>query len=168
MIDIKRAKRYCSEDISLIENYQEAISSSEIYHLHHKLEIELNKSSQELIELGLYWNRPANELIFMKQFDHKSLHSSNLREETRKRRSESLRGENNPFYGKTLSNEHKKKISETLKGKILSEETRKKIIEACKGNNRGRIWINNSVVNKFIHPEELDKYLSLGFVRGRK
>lgn len=37
-------------------------------------------------------------------------------EEHRRKISESLKGENNPNYGKTLSEEHRQKISESLKG----------------------------------------------------
>lgn len=49
--------------------------------------------------------------------------------------SERMSGKNNPRYGKHLSEETKRKISESEKGKIISEETRKKISEA----NRGKI-----------------------------
>ena len=63
-------------------------------------------------------------------------------EESKRKISEALKGENNPNYGKTLSKETRKKISETLKGennpnygKTLSKETRKKISEALKGEN---------------------------------
>ena len=48
-------------------------------------------------------------------------------EETRKKMSEAQKGKNHPMYGKTLSEEHKKKISESLKGKTLSAKTRKKM-----------------------------------------
>lgn len=48
-----------------------------------------------------------------------------------KNRNRSYKGENNPMYGKTFSEEHKKKISEGNKGKILGlirpESTRKKM-----------------------------------------
>lgn len=53
-----------------------------------------------------------------------------------------LKGEDNPNYGKSLSEEHKKKLSEVNKGennpnygKHHSEEVRKKISEANKGTN---------------------------------
>ena len=41
--------------------------------------------------------------------------------------SEINRGENNPMYGKKLSEETKKKISESLEGHEVSEETKKKM-----------------------------------------
>lgn len=40
MISEANAKKYCAEDISLIENYKEAVSSKELYHCHHRLEIQ--------------------------------------------------------------------------------------------------------------------------------
>ncbi len=42
-------------------------------------------------------------------------------------------GENNPNYGKTLSDEWKKKISKSLEGRTFSEETKKKMSESHKG-----------------------------------
>ena len=44
-----------------------------------------------------------------------------------------VRGENNPMYGRHLSEEHKKKISESEKGKITSEYTKKKQSESKLG-----------------------------------
>lgn len=52
---------------------------------------------------------------------------------TKKKMSEINRGENNPMYGKKLSEETKKKISESLEGHEVSEETKKKISESNKG-----------------------------------
>jgi group I intron endonuclease len=44
-------------------------------------------------------------------------------------------GENSPFYGKTHSNEARRKMSEAHKGKTLSDETRRKVSE-----NNARHW----------------------------
>ena len=75
MICEKTVKQFCSEDISLIENYQEAINdTTQTWHCHHRLEIELNKSENELNNMNLYYNRPASELIFLRKSDHMSLH----------------------------------------------------------------------------------------------
>lgn len=51
---------------------------------------------------------------------HKGKHHS---EETKKKISKSLRGENSPFYGKHLSKEHKKKMSESHKGKYKGKDS---------------------------------------------
>lgn len=54
-----------------------------------------------------------------------------MTKESKKKLSKSLKGryanENNPFYGKTHTEETKKKIRESRKGKQLSEETKEKI-----------------------------------------
>lgn len=52
---------------------------------------------------------------------------------TKKKMSEINRGENNPMYGKKISEETKKKISESLEGHEVLEETKKKISESNKG-----------------------------------
>ena len=64
-------------------------------------------------------------------------------EETKKKLSESKKGENNPMFGKIspnrgitpkpLSDEAKLKISDAHKGKIVSSETKQKISIAAKG-----------------------------------
>ena len=70
-----RAKDYCCEDISLIENYEQALNDqTQVWDCHHRLEIELGLSAAELIKQGLYWNRPASELIFLTKSEHMSLH----------------------------------------------------------------------------------------------
>lgn len=55
-------------------------------------------------------------------------------EETRKKLSEGRIGENNPMYGKRVnhSEETRKKISNGLRGRQLSEETKRKISESKK------------------------------------
>ena len=42
-------------------------------------------------------------------------------------------GANHPMYGKSLSEEHRTKISESLKGRVFSEEHRRKLSERGKG-----------------------------------
>lgn len=53
---------------------------------------------------------------------HRRYHSSNPSEETRKKLSETKKGELNPNFGKPLSDETKRKMSESSKGKPLSEQ----------------------------------------------
>lgn len=83
-------KLYCSEDISLIENYEQAVSSDKKWVCHHRFEIQDGKliSYLELKEKGLYFKRPASELIFLSETEHKKLHGTNLREETKKKMSD--------------------------------------------------------------------------------
>lgn len=57
-------------------------------------------------------------------------------EEHRRKQSESIRGENHPFYGKHFSEEHRRKLSEAKRGKERtphSEEHRRKQSEAMTG-----------------------------------
>ena len=79
MISKKSAKQYCSEDISLIENYQEAISDqTRLWDIHHRKECDENGrtlfTKKQLIEMNLYVNRPASELIFVTRSMHWKLH----------------------------------------------------------------------------------------------
>ena len=79
MISEKCAKCYCLEDISLIENYQEAISDEErMWEIHHRRECDENGrtlfTKKQLKEMGLYFKRPASELVFVTRAMHKKLH----------------------------------------------------------------------------------------------
>lgn len=73
-----RKIKYCSEDLSKIENYDEAIKDDlKGWQIHHRLETRgFGYTKQELIALDLYYNRPALELIFLKQSDHRKLHDT--------------------------------------------------------------------------------------------
>ena len=69
------------------------------------------------------------------------------------------------------SPETRKKISEKLKGRKDSEETRRKKSESHKNKPnlyKGRIWINNGILNKVIHKEDLQDYINKGYKLGRK
>lgn len=79
MINERNAKMFCSEDISRIENYQEAISDEErMWEIHHRRECDENGrtlfTSKQLIEMNLYYKRPASELIFVTRSMHCKLH----------------------------------------------------------------------------------------------
>lgn len=78
----KSAEKYCCESVSKIENYTEAVSDKKVvWHCHHKLELcdgqELSKKT--LLKHGLYYNRPAEELIFLRPGDHMLLHLGKTR-----------------------------------------------------------------------------------------
>ena len=83
MINEKYAKSYCSEDISLIENYHEAISDEERrWEIHHRIECDENGltlfTKKQLIEMGLYFKRPASELMFVTRSMHSKLHREQM------------------------------------------------------------------------------------------
>lgn len=84
MINEKQAKMYCKEDISLIENYEKAIADkTQTWLCHHRLETvdkfgnprEEEIPSSVLIDLRIYCNRPASELLFVTRSVHSSMHS---------------------------------------------------------------------------------------------
>lgn len=135
MVNKAYAKKYCSEDISKIENYDKAIAdTTQTWICHHRDEVKILPSGikvirtpNDLIEDGRYYKCPANELIFLTRSEHIRLHSK------------TLTGEHNPMYGRTHSDETCKKLSEAAKGKLNpmygkthSDESRRKISEAQK------------------------------------
>ena len=56
-------------------------------------------------------------------------------EETRRKKSDAIKGEKNHNYGKPRSESTRNKISQSHKGKVLTDETRKKISESKTGKN---------------------------------
>ena len=172
MISKRLAKAYCRDDISLIENYDKAVSdTTQSWHCHHRRETIY--SAKELIEIGEYYNRPACELIFLTPLEHNRLHhlGKHQSEESRNKISEANKGENNPrfgkpstFKGKHHSAETRKKMSELMKGKNHpffgkhhSEKTRRKMSKA----HIGKHWYNNGVISV------LARECPDGFVKGR-
>lgn len=172
-MNTKYYKRYCSS-IEQVENYELALKDDfKGWNCHHRLETHNSDgkrrladiSMKELIALGMYYDRPPKELIFLTELEHKHLHNvgkpSNRKgkhhsEEARKKMSESRKGNQNN-KGKHHSDETKRKISEANKGKHHSEESKKKMSEAQKGKH----WYNNSEVS--VQAKECPE----GFVKGR-
>ena len=161
----KNWKSYCSEPLELVENYMAAKADDfEGWCMHHRREIKLDGtrvSIQELKDQGLYYDRPASELIFMRNGEHSTLHNKDkvISVETRKKMSEAQKGKqfsaehrkkmSESQKGKHLPAEHRHKIAEALKGKHLSAETRQKMSEARKGKKLGVHWWNDGVSCKF-------------------
>lgn len=84
-------------------------------------------------------------------------------EESRKKMSESKRGENHPNYGKHLSEETKRKISLSLKERIKSEEHRRSLSQALKGRvlpEETKRKISLALIDKS-HTEEHKRKISL-------
>ena len=182
MINLKNVKKFCKDDIFLIENYEKAINDkTQTWDCHHRRETIYSKSG--LKEIGEYYNRPACELIFLTHSEHMKLHhlGKHLSEDTRRKLSEANKDKPSGMKGKHHSEETRKKISDSKNGKHLSEETRKKMSkshngkptwmkgkhhseESCKKMSeakKGKHWYNNGVTS--IQTETCPE----GFVKGR-
>ncbi len=149
MIHEAGAYAFCCEDITKIENYEQAVSDkSESWQCHHRAEVLPcgNFSANVLKRFGLYWHRPASELIFLTRSQHCTLHRKNQApEEKMKRKSRVITKEtrerlSKAAMGRSFSEETRKKLSAAKQGsrhpnfgKHLSESTRRKISEANAG-----------------------------------
>lgn len=137
MINEKRAREYCKEDISKIKNYEQAVNDkTQVWDCHHMTETWWNCTAKELMDNECYYHRKACELIFLTHAEHTRLHRKGNKhsEETRRKLIEAMKG-------RTFSEDTHRKMSEAHKGKTISEETRRKIGEARKGKpapNKGK------------------------------
>lgn len=147
-------EKYC-KDYKNIENYDKAAADNfKGWLCHHRRGVDFTQ--KELITLGMYYNRPAAELIFITLSEHSSLHNKGKirSEDTKKKICENHKG----MLGKHHSEETKKKQSEAKKaeknpnyGKHPSEETKKRISEKSKNRCKGFHWYNNGEINKFCY-----------------
>lgn len=148
MINEKKARKYCRDDLSKIENYDKAIAdTTQTWDLHHRLELTLDDefalTAAQLKMHDMYYHRPYYELIFLTPSEHARLHMKcrtgenhpffgmHHTEDAKKKISEAMKGEKNPLFGVHLSDETRKKMSEAKKN--ISEDTRRKMSEAQKG-----------------------------------
>jgi len=92
--------RYCCEDPTAIENFEKAISNLKLWDCHHRLE-DKGYTRKQLKAAGLYWKRPASELILLLHSDHTRLH---------------MRGSRNPNYGRTFTDIHRQHLRESHTG----------------------------------------------------
>ena len=79
MISERTAKIYCSDDISLIENYNQAIADADkMWDIHHRRECDGEGrtlfTKKQLIEMNVYYKRPASELVFVTRSMHWKIH----------------------------------------------------------------------------------------------
>lgn len=127
----------------MIENYDLARADNfKGWDCHHRLELHPDGSirftRKSLIDLDLYYDRPARELIYIKHREHWTLHGRSvaLSEEVRRRISKSCKGRkawNAGMKGMHLSAETKLKLSKAAKGRTHTEETRENISKSLKG-----------------------------------
>ena len=149
---MKHNFEYFCKDYEKIENYQKAKKDNfKGWCCHHRLETHTSDGERrqiditvaELKALGMYYNRPAEELMFLPVGEHISLHDEcdhnpmygkKHSEETKKKMREAKKGkyvgEKSPMYGKHHSTETRRKMREAHKGKHHSTETRKKLSDS--------------------------------------
>ena len=73
MINFNNVKKYCNDDISLIENYEQAKNDTEhVWCCHHRQGVYM--SITELKEFGWYYNCPADCLLFVTLEEHNRIH----------------------------------------------------------------------------------------------
>lgn len=73
----KQCNRYCCEDLDNIENYEQAVADKEhMWECHHRGEILPCGifTQSDLNHHGLFWNRPASELVFLRHDEHRHIH----------------------------------------------------------------------------------------------
>ena len=157
-------KYYC-KDYENIENYDKALKDNfNGWEVHHRLETHNSDGERRLVDitaaeleaLGMYWRRPAKELIFLTRAEHNRLHKKGKQgywkgktgpnkgkqfsAEARIHMSEAMKGkytgENHPMYGKKHSDEARRKMSESHKGKHIGNTATK-----------GKRWFNNGKIN---------------------
>lgn len=165
----KNVNKYCSEDIRLIENYEKAINDdTQIWNCHHRKETDEKLSLKQIKEQGLYYNRPASELIFLTKSEHQKLHRIGKPTTLgRKHSSEEKQRMHEAIKNRAPISEEirRKRISEAMKGKKtgpLSEEHKIEYINLLLAKNM-RIYtltnINNGEIKNFIKKTNLSKYI---------
>lgn len=116
-------KRYCRDRIELVQNFRQAEADGfDGWCIHHRMELPKDGTvvrRDELKRKGLYWNRPAAELVFMRTADHMKLHNS--RRHTRR---------------------HNRNISQSVQKGIASR--RGKLVLARRESGEFRVFGNSS------------------------
>lgn len=156
MIGLRSSKDFC-KDYTKIENYETAVNdTTQTWHCHHRLETHFSdgtprpKSAQllasELEALGMYYDRPPEELIYLSVHEHMSLHNKEkvMTDEHRSNLSKALVGNDRVlgrrWYNNGIISVMRYECPEGfIEGRIKpSEETRKKMSKANKGKNKGK------------------------------
>lgn len=141
---MKRHFEWYCDNFENIENYEKAKADNfKGWNCHHCLETHNSDGERRLVDLlaeelkalGMYYHRLPEELIFLPVKEHNVLHNKGkkmppISEETRRKMSKAKKGKPAHNKGKSMSEEQKRKISETLKGHTTSEETKRKLSEA--------------------------------------
>ena len=146
----------------MIENYDKAVADKEhIWHCHHRLETIMNCGSKELIAVGAYYDRPAHDLIFLPEVEHRRLHSNGNKYSLGKKHSDNTKRKmSEAKKGMKMSEEIRVKISRAMKGRPKSAEKKRKISEANKGN-KNHLGKHHSAEARRKMSEARKRYLAL-------
>lgn len=114
-----RLHTYCKDDITKIENYELAKADNfKGWVIHHRLELTLDNelacTTNDLIRMYMYYNRPYYELIFLTRSEHSRLHN------------------NTTYYKNTMS--------KAKKGHKVDDTTRRKIGAGHIGKHKDLTW----------------------------
>lgn len=154
--DEKDLKRICKR-YTEIENYETALNDkTQIWVCHHRREVQDGFriwKKEELINVGQYYNREPDELIFMKLSDHITLHNLAIDPKTKKPccyRDRDISGKKNPMYGKIGPN----------KGKKFSKETKIKL-----SGSKSKEWLDKYNMTRSEVVELLKDKLTVSQIR---
>jgi len=164
-------RKYFCENIELIENYQLAKSHNfKGWVIHHRLETHTSDGEKRIVELtrfeldalGMYYNRPASELIYLTRGQHNTIHKKGkpcignighkVSEETKRKMSKVDKS-----YMQTEAYRAALRAGKAKSNYKISDETKKKMSERRRGNH----WYNNGVV------QVLAKACPSGYKKGR-
>lgn len=164
-------KKFCCENKDLIENYQLAKTNNfKGWVIHHRLETHTSNGERRLVELtrfeldalGMYYNRPASELIYLTRGQHNTIHKKDKpcvgnigkhhSDETKEKMSKVDKS-----YMQTDAYRAALRAGKAKSNYIMSDETKKKMSESRKGLH----WYNNGVV------QVLAKTCPPGYKKGR-
>lgn len=153
MISEAQAKRYCKDDISLIENYEQAVNdNTRKWVVHHRVEIlPCGVYSPEVLKkFGLYWKRHASELIFMTASEHIKFHNKHPLKNTSEKKSKARIGNHyrlgkgtKPILQYTKEGEFIKEWVSGIEASKVLGISRGHITECCKGELKsagGFVW----------------------------
>lgn len=98
------------------------------YVIHHK-----NGNKLDNCILNLQMMRHSDHISHHMSGKNHPLYGTKLSEETKRKISDSIKGEKHPWYGRHHTEETKKKISDAHKGKIIPEDEKERLRNLCKG-----------------------------------
>ena len=119
-----RREDYCCESLELVESYAAAKADDfQGWDIHHRGEILTcgRFSADDLKKFGLYWNRPASELIWLRHDEHIAMHSAG---------NSHAKGNKPQNKGKHLSEETRQKISSSVRKRFADQAFKQKVTEA--------------------------------------